>query len=138
MNQILAFIPTPTISSFHLGPLVFHFYALIILLGIFVAVQWGSKRWQDRGGAAGDIADLSIIIVPIGIIGGRLYHVITTPELYFGAHGHLIDALKIWKGGMGIWGAVALGGLATFFAHRRLAKRRPDVPSFGKWRYSFL
>ena len=131
MTQILACIPTPTVSSIHLGPLVFHFYALIILLGIFVAVQWGSKRWQHRGGAAGDITDMSIIIVPIGIIGGRLYHVFTTPELYFGAHGHLIDALKIWKGGMGIWGAVALGGLATFYAHRRLAKRRPDVPSFG-------
>ena len=131
MTQILAFIPTPTVSSIHLGPLVIHFYALIILLGIFVAVQWGSKRWQNRGGAAGDIADISIIVVPIGIIGGRLYHVITTPELYFGAHGHLIDALKIWKGGMGIWGAVALGGLATFYAHRRLAKRRPGVPSFG-------
>ena len=131
MAQILAFIPTPTVSAIHLGPLVFHFYALMILLGIFVAVIWGSKRWQRKGGGANDIADISVFVVPIGIIGGRLYHVITTPELYFGSHGHLIDALKIWKGGMGIWGAVALGAAASFYAHRRLAKRRPDIPSFG-------
>lgn len=131
LSQNLAFIPTPTISAFHLGPLVFHFYALVILLGIFVAVKWGSARWQKKGGGASDIADISIWVVPVGIIGGRLYHVITTPELYFGAHGHFLNAFKIWQGGMGIWGAVALGGIAAFYAHRRLARRRPDVPSFG-------
>ncbi len=130
-SQILAFIPTPTVSTIHLGPLVLHFYALMILLGILVAVKIGSARWQRKGGGANDIADISIFIVPIGIIGGRLYHVITTPELYFGSRGHLIDALKVWNGGLGIWGAVALGAAAGFYAHRRLAKRRPGVPSFG-------
>jgi prolipoprotein diacylglyceryl transferase len=131
-ESIRAFIPTPTVSAIHLGPLTFHFYALVILLGIFVAVKMGSTRWQRMGGGASDIADISILVVPIGIIGGRLYHVITTPELYFGSHGHLIDALKIWNGGMGIWGAVALGTLAAFYAHRRLAKRKPATPSFGR------
>ncbi|OIQ75969.1 prolipoprotein diacylglyceryl transferase [mine drainage metagenome] len=130
-TQNLAFIPTPTVSAIHLGPLVFHFYALVILIGIFVAVIWGSKRWQRMGGGPNDIADISVFVVPIGIIGGRLYHVFTTPELYFGAHGHLIDALKIWRGGMGIWGAVALGAAASLYGHRRLAKRNPDLPSFG-------
>lgn len=130
-SQILAFIPTPTVSTIHIGPLVLHFYALMILLGILVAVKMGSVRWQRKGGGANDIADISIFVVPIGIIGGRLYHVITTPELYFGSRGHLIDALKIWNGGLGIWGAVALGAAAGFYAHRRLAKRRPEVPSFG-------
>jgi prolipoprotein diacylglyceryl transferase len=131
LETVKAFIPTPTVSAIHIGPLTFHFYALVILIGIFVAVRMGSKRWQRLGGAAGDIADISILVVPVGIIGGRLYHVITTPELYFGSHGHLIDALKIWNGGMGIWGAVVLGLLAAFYARRRLAKKRPDVPSFG-------
>ena len=130
-ENVFAFIPTPTVSAIHLGPLSFHFYALVILLGIFVAVKMGSTRWQRKGGMASDIADISIVVVPVGIIGGRLYHIFTTPELYFGAHGHLIDALKIWNGGMGIWGAVALGALAAYYAHRRLKKRRPGTPSFG-------
>jgi len=130
-ENILAFIPTPSVSAVHLGPLTFHFYALAILLGIGVAVWYGSKRWERLGGQSNDIADIAIMVVPIGIIGGRLYHVITTPELYFGANGHFINAFKIWNGGLGIWGAVALGALASLYAHRRLAKKRPDLPSYG-------
>jgi len=130
-SQIFAYLPTPTVSAIHLGPLVIHFYALVILIGIFVAVSMGSKRWQRMGGGANDIGDIAVFVVPIGIAGGRLYHVITTPELYFGANGHLLDALKIWKGGLGIWGAVALGLVASFYAHRRLLKRRPELPPFG-------
>ncbi len=131
----LAFIPTPSVSAINIGPLSVHFYALAILLGILVAVRWSTKRWLAQGGGANDIADMSIIIVPVGIIGGRLYHVVTTPELYFGARGHLIDAVKIWQGGLGIWGAVALGAVGAHYAHRRLAKRRQldggQFPSFA-------
>lgn len=131
----LAFIPTPSVSAINIGPLSVHFYALAILLGILVAVRWSTKRWQAQGGGANDIADMSIIIVPVGIVGGRLYHVFTTPELYFGRRGHLIDAVKIWQGGLGIWGAVALGAVGARYAHQRLAKRRESAggqfPSFA-------
>lgn len=134
MNS-LAFIPTPSVSAINIGPLAVHFYALAILLGILVAVRWSSKRWQAHGGGANDIADMSIIIVPAGIIGGRLYHVVTTPELYFGARGHLIDAVKIWQGGLGIWGAVAVGAVGARYAHHRLARQRQlaggQFPSFA-------
>jgi prolipoprotein diacylglyceryltransferase len=56
---------------------------------------------------------VAIFAIPAGIIGGRLYHVITSPERYFGSNGHPLDAVKIWDGGMGIWGAIALGTLVA-------------------------
>lgn len=114
------FIPTPTLSSFEFGPLTVHFYALAILLGILSALAIGSQRYRSAGGIGSEIFDLAIYVIPAGIIGGRLYHVITTPELYFGFAAtpgtpvHFLNAVKIWEGGMGIWGAVALG---TCVAH---------------------
>ena len=103
------FIPTPSISSIELGAITIHFYALCILAGIIAALAIGRARWIKAGGLPSELFDLAIYVIPAGVIGGRLYHVITTPELYFGTNGRLGDAFKIWEGGMGIWGAVALG-----------------------------
>ena len=108
------FIPTPSSNSIELGPITLHYYALCILLGVIFALQVGAVRWKKAGGVTTELYDLAIYVIPAGIIGGRLYHVITTPELYFGAQGHWSDAFKIWEGGMGIWGAVALGTLVAF------------------------
>ena len=103
-----------------MGGITLHYYALCILLGIIIAMSVGSVRWQKAGGVRDELFDLAIYVIPAGIIGGRIYHVVTTPELYFGAHGHLGDAFKIWEGGMGIWGAVALGsGVAYLYFHKR-------------------
>ena len=113
------FIPTPSSNSIELGAITLHYYALCILLGIIVALAIGSVRWRKSGGITSELYDLAIYVIPAGIIGGRLYHVITTPELYFGATGHLSDAFKIWEGGMGIWGAVALGTLTAYIYFRR-------------------
>ena len=66
------------------------------------------------GGITSELYDLAIYVIPAGVIGGRLYHVLTTPELYFGSHGHPLNAFKIWEGGMGIWGAVAIGTLVAY------------------------
>ena len=120
MFRGLRFIPTPSISSVGLGHLRIHFYAICILLGAVIAISIGRKRYRDAGGDPAEIYDLAISVIPAGIIGGRLYHVITSPELYFGAHGHLIDVIKIWNGGMGIWGAVGLGTLTAFIVQRRM------------------
>ena len=86
-----------------LGPLTVHFYALCILIGVIAAITIGRKRYVSLGGNAHEITDLAIFAIPAGIIGGRLYHVITSPDRYFGSLGHPIDALKIWDGGLGIW-----------------------------------
>jgi prolipoprotein diacylglyceryl transferase len=116
-------IPSPARSLIEIGPLTIHFYALCIMLGIVAAIIIGNRRYVAKGGAAGLVGDVAIFAVPSGIIGGRLYHVITSPEKYFGANGNPIEALYIWQGGLGIWGAISLGALGAFLAYRRNPKR---------------
>jgi len=113
-------IPSPTAGVLHLGPLPIRGYALCILLGIVVAVWMTDRRMRSRGGEPGQVLDLAAYVVVGGIIGGRLYHVITTPDPYWGKDGNPVDALKIWEGGLGIWGAWALGGLAAWVGCRRM------------------
>jgi prolipoprotein diacylglyceryl transferase len=117
-------IPSPTFSQFDIGPLTIHAYALSILLGILVAVLVTQRRWSERGGGVGEVADIATWAVPAGIIGGRIYHVISSPQRYFGAGGDPLEAFAIWKGGLGIWGAISLGAVGAWWGHRRLIKRR--------------
>lgn len=114
-----SYIPSPTVSGFPIGPFTIHFYALCIIAGIAVAVWIGSRRWQDRGGLPGQVTDISLWAVPFGIVGGRIYHVITDPELYFLPGRNPWNAFAIWDGGLGIWGAVALGALGAWIGCRR-------------------
>lgn len=120
-------LPSPTQGVWHLGPIPIRAYALIIIVGIFVAVWWGERRYRERGGAEGAIYDISVWAVIFGIVGGRLYHVITTPDLYFGEGGSLVNALYIWRGGLGIWGAISLGGVGAWIACRRAGILLPPV-----------
>ncbi|SMC77460.1 prolipoprotein diacylglyceryl transferase [Janibacter indicus] len=115
-----AALPSPTVGVLELGPLTIHAYALCILAGIAAAIWIGDRRLRDRGGEAGIVLDVAMWAVPFGIVGGRIYHVITTPQPYFGEGGHPIDALKIWEGGLGIWGAVALGAVGAWIGCRQL------------------
>jgi len=119
VQPILAEIPSPTVSLIHLGPLKVHAYALCIIVGILFAVWLTDRRWRARGGQPNDIESVAAWAVIAGILGGRLYHVITDPELYFGEGRNPIDAIKIWDGGLGIWGAVALGALGAWIGCRR-------------------
>jgi prolipoprotein diacylglyceryl transferase len=115
----LATIPSPTHSVWHLGPLPIRAYALCIVAGIVVALWLTARRWRARGGTSEDVWDVAGWAVVSGILGGRIYHVCTDPELYFGAGKHPIDAVKIWDGGLGIWGAIALGGIGAWIGCRR-------------------
>ena len=100
--SVLASIPSPTQGVWQVGPLPVRAYALCILLGIVVAIWLGDRRWRARGGRPGTIGDIAAWAVPFGIVGGRLYHVITTPQPYFGSGGHPLRAFAIWEGGLGI------------------------------------
>jgi len=118
---VLASIPSPSQGVWYLGPIPIRAYALCIILGVIVAVWIGERRWRARGGEAGVITDLAVWAVPFGLVGGRLYHVITDWQLYFGADApkRPIDALFIWEGGLGVWGAIALGAVGVWLGCRR-------------------
>jgi prolipoprotein diacylglyceryl transferase len=116
---ILAGIPSPGQGVWHLGPVPIRAYALCIIAGVVVAVWLGERRWVARGGKPGQIGDIAIWAVPFGLVGGRLYHVATDWKLYFGEGRDPVAALYVWQGGLGIWGAIALGALGAWLACRR-------------------
>ena len=109
-------IPSPTISTFQLGPLVIHFYALFILAGIIVAVVLTAGRMKDRGMEAGLAIDIAIWAVPMGIIGGRLFHVATHLNDYFGEGKDWTAMFRLWEGGLAIYGAIILGSVGAYIA----------------------
>ena len=125
---VLAYLPSPDRGVWYLGPIPIRAYALCIIAGIVVAVLWGERRFVARGGAPGAVVDIAVWAVPFGLVGGRLYHVATDWHTYFGPGGNPIDALKIWQGGLGIWGAVALGAVGAWIGCRR---RGIPLPAFA-------
>ncbi len=118
-TALLAYLPSPDRGVWHLGPIPIRAYALCIIVGIIVAVIWSERRFVARGGEPGTVVDVAVFAVPFGLVGGRLYHVATDWRTYFGPGGDPIDALKIWQGGLGIWGAVALGAVGAWIGCRR-------------------
>jgi len=126
----LAF-PTPAHSALEIGPLTIHYYALCIITGVAIAVWLGDKRFRARAiNGTSVVSEVAISAVPAGIIGGRIYHVLSSPDAYFGHNGHPLDAIKIWEGGLGIWGAISIGFLAAFLRYRSLQKR-VELPGFA-------
>ncbi|HWU32924.1 MAG TPA: prolipoprotein diacylglyceryl transferase family protein, partial [Marmoricola sp.] len=130
MHAILESIPSPSQGVWHLGFFPIRAYALCIIAGIFAAAVITQRRWTARGGKPGEIYDMALWIVPMGIIGGRIYHVITDHELYFGSHAPnpWYHAFFIWDGGLGIWGAIALPAVGAIWVCRSRGVR---VGSFG-------
>lgn len=125
-------IPSPDWSGFEIGPLTIHAYALCIIAGIVAALWLGERRWADRGGPEGRVLDIAIWAIPFGFVGGRLYHVFSSPERYFGPNydgtGDPVQILYVWNGGLGIWGAIALGAVGAWFGARRYGLR---LSAFG-------
>ncbi len=113
---VLASIPSPPRAVVHLGPFPLRAYALAIILGVVVAVVVGDRRWVARGGVKGTIGDVATVAVPFGILGARVYHVITSPERYLDEP---LAALYVWQGGLGIPGGILGGALATWVYCRR-------------------
>jgi prolipoprotein diacylglyceryl transferase len=128
-TTVLAYFPSPAQGVWYLGPFPVRAYALCIIAGIIAALVIGDRRWAARGGERGVVYDVALWAVPFGLIGGRLYHVLTDWTTYFGEGGAgLGAALRIWEGGLGIWGAIALGGVGAWIACRR---RGIPLPAFG-------
>jgi len=129
MTMLPTYFPSPPRGVWHLGPVPIRAYALFIIVGIIAALVIGDRRWQARGGQRGVIYDIALWAVPFGLVGGRLYHLATDWQTYWGPGGAgFLAALRIWDGGLGIWGAVALGGVGAWIACRR---RGIPLPAFG-------
>ena len=121
-------IPSPSQSVWHLGPIPIRAYALCIVAGILVAMYVANRRLRVRGAGEDVVWNVAKWAVPFGILGGRIYHVVTDPELYF-IHGNdPVNAFKIWDGGLGIPGAILLGTLGAWIGCRRQGIR---LDSFG-------
>ncbi|MDQ1058023.1 prolipoprotein diacylglyceryl transferase [Arthrobacter globiformis] len=126
-GMVPASIPSPDWSGFDIplpwGSLRIHAYALCILAGIVVGLWLTSVRWAKRGAPEGSVWDIAIWAIPFGIIGGRLYHVFSSPDAYFGpgfdGTGDLSLIPQIQRGGLGIWGAVVLGAFGAWIGCRR-------------------
>jgi prolipoprotein diacylglyceryl transferase len=140
----LAEIPSPTQSVWHLGPVPIRAYALCIVLGIVAACAVTEIRMRRRGAPEWAVLDIAVWAVPFGIVGARIYHVITSPDAYFGKGGEPLAAFQIWNGGLGIWGAVAGGALGAWIAARKmgiplpfvadaLAPGLPLAQALGRW-----
>jgi prolipoprotein diacylglyceryl transferase len=115
-----AALPSPATAVWQLGPFPLRAYALCIVLGIVVACVVTEARLRRRGVAPGAVLDIAVWAVPFGIVGARIYHVITSPQAYFGAGGEWFRAFYIWEGGLGIWGGVAGGAVGAWLAARQL------------------
>ena len=137
-------LPSPAQGVWHLGPVPLRAYALCIIVGIVVAVWLAERRLVSRGGRPGAVSDIALWAVPFGIVGGRLYHVITDPELYFAAGTNPWNAFAVWEGGLGIWGALLLGALGAWIGARRsgiqfsevawaVAPAVPIAQAIGRW-----
>ncbi len=124
----IAYIPSPSRGVLEIGPVPLRAYAFCIILGVVVAVWLGSKRWVARGGGKHTVGDIAVWAVPFGLVGGRLYHVITDHQLYFDEGKNPWNAFKIWEGGLGIWGAIALGAVGAWIGARR---RGVPLPAYA-------
>ena len=119
ISALVTAIPSPSQSVWYLGPLPLRAYALAILTGIVVATLIAQRRMAERGGPAERVIEIVYWAVPFGIVGGRIYHVISSPQAYFGPGGDPLKAFAIWEGGLGIWGAIALGAVGAAIGCRR-------------------
>ena len=127
-TTFLANFPSPPRGVWHLGPLPIRAYALFIIAGILVTLLIGDRRFVARGGERGVVYDIALWCVPFGLVGGRLYHLATDWQTYFGQDGAGMDAaLRVWDGGLGIWGAIALGVVGAWIGCRR---RGIPLPAF--------
>ncbi|MCB0974262.1 MAG: prolipoprotein diacylglyceryl transferase [Actinobacteria bacterium] len=108
--DVLASIPSPTDSAIDVGPLTFRAYGLFVALGVMFGYLITQKRWANRGGNPDDIARIAMWAIPAGVVGARLYHVMTDYHRFQGNWG---ETVAIWHGGLAIWGAIAGGALAA-------------------------
>ena len=113
---MIASIPSPHTGTIDIGPLVLHMYGLMLLVAIAGCVALTGVRWVNRGGDWDLIFRVAVWGVASGIVGARLYHVLTSwnelPDEWWGP-------FAIWKGGLGVWGGIGLGVIVGAIVAKR-------------------
>jgi prolipoprotein diacylglyceryl transferase len=115
----VAYLPSPSSALWHLGALPVRAYALCLVAGVAVALWLTDRRYRRAGGQPGTILNLATVAVPAGLIGARIFSVLTDFHRYFGPGRDWVDTLRVWEGGMGVAGAVAAGAVAAWVYCRR-------------------
>ena len=121
-------IPSPDTQFLQIGPLRIYFYALCILTGIILAAIWTGRRLTARGGERGAVIDFAVWAVVLGIVGARLYHVLTHWGDYFGPGKNLLEVFAFWNGGIAIFGSLIGGGIGVLIASRITGTRSSPLP----------
>jgi prolipoprotein diacylglyceryl transferase len=114
-----AFLPSPSRATWSLGPIPVRAYALCVVAGIVVGLWVANRRYLRFGGRAGLVLDAATLAIPLGLVGARIYGVITDYQVYFGHGQDWTNVLRIWDGGLGFPGAIAGGALGAWIACRR-------------------
>jgi prolipoprotein diacylglyceryl transferase len=114
--SLLGFIPSPSKGILHLGPVPLHAYGLCLAVGVLVAASVAERRWEARGGKKGTIGEIGLVIVICGVVGARVYHLFTGYDWHTGG---IAGTVKIWQGGLSIWGAVGGGAIGVIVVARR-------------------
>ena len=118
-GRVLLSIPSPPISGWQIGPFYLHIYALCLITGMIAAWMIGNRRWQARGGSPDQFETIVLVAIPVGIVGARIYHVLTHLGDYFGPGIDPWSVFRIWEGGIAIYGAIGGGALAAWLMCRR-------------------
>ena len=114
-----AFLPSPSRSLWHVGPIPVRAYPICVVLGIIVGLWIASRRYRRIGGRPGMILDIATVAIPLGLLGARLYSVVTDTGYYFEHGRDWVNVFRIWDGGLGIPGAVVGGALGAWLVCRR-------------------
>jgi prolipoprotein diacylglyceryl transferase len=115
----VAYLPSPASAVWHLGVIPVRAYALCMVAGVVAGLWLTDRRYRKAGYPPGVILDIATVAVPVGLLGARIYSVLTNFHRYFGPGRDWTDALRVWDGGMGVAGAVVAGALAAWAYSRR-------------------
>jgi prolipoprotein diacylglyceryl transferase len=115
----VAFLPSPASDIWHLGPVPVRAFTLCMVAGVLAGLWLTDWRYRRAGGQPGTVLNVATVAVPVGIVGARVYSVVTNWSLYFGRGRDWANMFRIWQGGLGMAGAVAAGALATWLYCRR-------------------
>ncbi len=122
--SVFASIPSPHDSGISIGPFFLHAYGVLYAVAVVAAVVITRRRWAAQGGDPELVDEVALWGFPAGLIGGRIYHVITSwnevPHTWWGP-------FAVWKGGLGIWGGIFLGVVVGLW---RVKRRGADIPTF--------